>query len=167
MGVGVRRNPNRGRDLELYRPATPADTFPVEVKLLHDCTYGHYYPNVAKDRERVRPNGFQVVFFTQLPSFKYPSGCWYGSSKPEHARRTNCIGIQTQFRKLTSHLRYQPTWPENGPLTHPLPFPTEIVTDELLLRRYAEIFVPAVPWAFRGVEQLRDARVGVAIWQVE
>ena len=172
-GVGVNRNIERGQDIELHDTATRAVISPVEVKYLFDCTYDKYYPAVAEDRERVRPSarrrnpGFQVVFFVQLPNFLYPRGRWYGSSKIDGPRPTNHVGIQRQFRKLMSVLPHPPTWPENGPYVHALKFPTEIVTDALLLRRYAEIFTPAEPWTFTGIEQLRDAKVGVAVWQVD
>lgn len=172
-GLAVQCNPDCGPDLELTSPTASPGRALIEVKLLFDGTLYKYYANVAADRDRLvgwKSPGMecvQAVFFTQLPCFHYPAGRWYGASKADPARQTRCLGIRSQFQKLMSAMPHQPTWPESGVHVHPLPFPTGVVTEELLLRRYQEIFIPSRPWNFNATEQLKNAQVGVALWRME
>jgi hypothetical protein len=147
----------------------------VEVKRLFDCTIARYYSDVAGDRgklQRYVGHGiecYQVVFFTQLPYFRYPPGVWYPpENKRWKAREITWLGIEAQFARLMTLMPEPPTWPAgpNGPFLRDIASPTSNVTDTHLLRRYGQIFTPDCEWLFNATEQLRDAKVGVAIWQV-
>lgn len=172
-GIDVQCNPDCGPDLELQARGASTDRALIEVKMLFDGTLHKYYSSVAADRDRLlnwrspKVKCVQAVFFTQLPCFDYPIGRWYGASKSDKARQTRCLGIESQFNRLMSVMPQRPTWPESGVYIHELAFPTSVVTDEMLLRRYKHIFIPAHPWSFVAAEQLRNAQVGVALWEIE
>jgi hypothetical protein len=161
-------------DLILQRMEGGPTVF-VEVKRLFDCTIDRYYSDVASDWTKLQKyiacgiESYQVVFFTQLPSFRYPGGVWYPpANKRWKAREVTWLTIEAQFAHLMTLMPHCPTWPNgaSGPFTHDLDFPTNNVTERHLLRRYDDIFVPDDAWTFNSTEQLRDAKVGVAIWKV-
>lgn len=168
----VQCNPDCGPDLGIVSPELTPNRALVEVKLLFDGTLHKYYANVADDRRRLsnwkspQIECVQAVFFTQLPCFRYPAGRWYGASKADPARQTRCMGIPSQFRRLMDVMPFKPTWPESGVYVHNLKFPTSVVTEDLLLRRYEQIFESTYHWNFNASEQLRNAQVGVAIWRI-
>lgn len=140
----------------------------VQVKLVHDGTGRQYYDKVSADKATLaRGSGarLQVVFFTQLPCFHYPPGCWYGEATSSPKRRCHEPGIARQSALVVAKLGAPPTWPAGEVFTHRLAFPTAHVDEALLLARYQQVFKPDVPWPFVAAEQLKDAAVGVAIWQ--
>ncbi len=164
----VVQNPSRVPDLQFW-----IDTYEifVEVKLVYDCTFLKYYPSVAADAVKLRahaaPNRrlVQIVFFTELPHFYYPSGKWYGQkwAKDRPGWIVRC-GIASQYSELRRHLAHSPTWPADGPFRHKLQFPGEEVDEAFLNRWFQSVFSPDKEWAFRAAEHLNSASIGVAIW---
>jgi hypothetical protein len=128
-------------------------------KLLFDCSVAGQYPRVAADREklldlRAIPTDddlFVAVFFHQMPHYDYPKRSGY-------LRR---CGIPAQFTELRRHFPGLPAWPTDGPRLHPLAAPSPDIA-EILLKRWP----PRPDWQLDLKAHLRDAAVGVAIWQI-
>ena len=139
--------------------------------MLFDCTQPRYYGNVAYDLMKLDAiqgfgaSGCLFVFFLQLPSYEYPKGLWYGSDTYE-SMDFYMLGIKTQYQHLCEKLKDRPTWPQDGPYIHDLS-----PTSWSRTRRGDSAAISAGLHsgqsflAIRGDEHLRDARVGVAIWE--
>jgi hypothetical protein len=85
-------------------------------------------------------------------------------------RKSRCIklGIPSQYQFLLErfqHLRVPPTWPEDGPWIHELSLCEKSLVESMMQGRYGRVFEPETAWQFCASEHLRDAQVGVAIWQ--
>jgi hypothetical protein len=153
----------------VIRELKPAGTEAlIECNLLYDCTRETYYKRVADDRKKLqkyvsdRTQAYQVVFFTQLPHFRYPGGLWYGKTRWK-SREFNKLGIRAQYRHLMRLVSERPDWRRCQQLT----FPSEAISAPFLVRRYDQIFVPDDPaWRFDANRQLQDCAVAVAIWRV-
>lgn len=161
---------NKSRVPDLMFRTKSAEVY-VEIKLVYDCTFLKYYPSVAEDALKLKmcavPNRelIQIVFFTELPNYYYPSGTWYGK-KWAKDRRGWLVkrGIDDQFATLQRHLTSSPTWPAAAPYRQELQFPCEAIDEARLGRWFQSVFQPDNRWEFRAPEQLHGAAVGVAIW---
>lgn len=152
------RRTGEGQDLTFSNRQTgrPAS---VEVKLLFDCSQSKHYATTARDwdkLEKVRASGtsgdlFLVVFFHQMPNYDYPKRSGYLHHQ----------GIGAQFAELRRYIDRPPLWPVPAPYTHLIGPPSAEVKD-LLLKRWP----PRIDWKLDLSAHLREAGVGVAIWQV-
>jgi hypothetical protein len=154
----------------------------VEIKALYECTLEKYYGpvrgregSVAKDAEKLRKlrreEGFrghllQVVFFRQMPGYRYCSGSsWQGGWEHHECREYYLVrrDIQSQYAQVMHHLD-EPAWPSSAPEIVSLALPSEIIHP---IKRWLEmIFRPDdLSWMFDPVQQLMGAAVGCAIWQ--
>jgi len=169
----VMRNPSKGSDLKFStrNTGTPVE---IEVKMIYDMTFKKYYTSIVDDirkLEALRIAGFPgelflIVFFIQLPGMDYPAGTWY-QNKPCKSRSGFLVvsGIQDQYKCLREQMTKAPIWPNAEPLpAYRLVHPTAEVSEHLLMRWFESVFQPRGPWKFTAATHLRDAAVGVAIW---
>ncbi len=153
-------SPNRGPDIVIT--ATDGGGR-VQVKLVYDETLSKYFTEIAADRGK--QCDYQVVFFTSLPNFNYVSGKWYrAQTRKARSSEMNVVGIPLQLAKVVEKLGCRPNWPAGEAFVHSLPCGTAIVTEQLIRNRYAQVFAPKTAWTFAAGTHLRDAKVGVAIW---
>lgn len=169
----ISRTKGEGQDLS-YEAWPGGSATKIEVKLVFDCTTSKYYSSVAADWDKlalVRARGFAgdlflVVFFVQLPKYRYPDGEW---AKPSIASRSRSqylmrCDISAQYSQLTRSLLHPPTWPTDEPYVWKLNAAAKS-TIELASRRF-HLFHPASPWQFDPATHLNDAAVAVAVWQI-
>jgi hypothetical protein len=164
----VQQSQSRGSDIRFTMP--DGTRVEIEVKHVFDGTIAKQYAVVAGDLAKLSARSdkdtiaYAVVFFTQLPHYHYPAGCWYSEAKRYPARQCVERGIQRQIAHLCLHTKEPPTWPESGMFKHSLSLASTDILPETISGRYKAIFCPSVQWQFHA-GHLKDAAVGCAIWR--
>jgi len=144
----------------------------VEVKYFYDCTMPKYMEAITSDRQKLQSmkvrsdiaERYQVIFFVSLPNYRYPRGSWIGKYYKAREDYLHFVGHAEQlFQSKKALSAVEPVWPAaNPPRSRPLKLTRSQQAVEEWFRR---IFKPADKWLFELNKNLKDARVGVAIWR--
>ncbi len=158
----------------------------VEVKAIWEGTLPKFYGpsngkegSLAKDSkklQRLRDEGFhgalfQVVFFREMPNYRYPSGQTYVGGNANRwelnkARKDSLVqlDIASQYQMARNFLRTMPVWPSHPPTTVSLELPEEYRSSTKAW--FEGIFHASdSSWNFDSAKQLQGAKVGCAIWK--
>ena len=178
--IDMKFNKQRGRirpDIQMLLP--DGKDAVAEVKAVYCMTlekfYGRSGNGAGHDRDKLLElrndptvaSRCQIVFFLELPNYRYPSGCSYGPTWGRHAARESYFvhaRIARQYQAVRSGIREQPVWPADAPLCVPLTLPAPAILDGLN-GWFSEVFRPDDnTWNFDAATQLAGAGVGCPIW---
>lgn len=159
------RRKSHGYDFSVQ--GTNNRTADIESKLSYDCTLSKYYGEISHDRERLleskADHAYQVVYIVSLPNYWYPAGVWNGKS--HKARETKHLGIMAQWNAIRSNISAPTVFEGGQPLV--LPFDEEVKSSAVgyLKAYFNHVYRPNTSWDFSIDQHLRDASVGIALWQ--